>query len=111
MRIRDSVQLKTLLELYDMENHQKKWMPNFQKLKTIVKRSFPFGPKTNSNDFGGFWNYLADSISNFVVAKFFLNDSNFWCFQSPITFNETVHVHVLWLVCTHTIPFRMLWCP
>ena len=22
-----------------------------------------------------------------------------------------VHVHVLWPVCAHTIPFRMLWCP
>ena len=25
--------------------------------------------KTNSNDFGGFWNSFADSNSNFVVAK------------------------------------------
>ena len=26
-------------------------------------------PETNSNDFGGFWNLLEDSNSNFVVAK------------------------------------------
>ena len=26
-------------------------------------------PETSSNDFGGFWNYLGDSNSNFVVAK------------------------------------------
>ena len=66
----------------------------------------------NSNGFGCFGNYSADSNSNFVVAKisFFLNDSNFWCVQSSITWNETVHVHVLWPVCTHTIPFRMMWC-
>ena len=59
-------------------------------------------PEINSNDFGVFWNYLADSNSNFVVAKIiFLKDSNFWC----------VHVNVPWPVCTHAIPFRMLWCP
>ena len=28
-------------------------------------------PKTNSNDFGGFWNLSGDSNSIFVVAKFF----------------------------------------
>ena len=27
--------------------------------------------KTNSNDFGGFWNELAESNSNFVVAENF----------------------------------------
>ena len=31
--------------------------------------------------------------------------------QSSITHNEAVHVHVLWLFCTHTISFRMLLCP
>ena len=68
-------------------------------------------PKIISNDFGGFGNHLADSTSIFVVAILILNDSNFWCVQSSTTCNETVHVHVLWPVCTHTIPFRMLWCP
>ena len=38
LRIRESAQLKTVLELYDMEIHQKISMPNYQKLKTIVKR-------------------------------------------------------------------------
>ena len=33
LRIRESAQLKTVLELYDMEIHQKISMPNFQKLK------------------------------------------------------------------------------
>ena len=37
--IRESTQLKTVLELYDMENQQKISVPNFQKLKTMVKRS------------------------------------------------------------------------
>ena len=39
MRTRESAQLKTVLELYDMEIHQKISMPNYQKLKTMVKRS------------------------------------------------------------------------
>ena len=37
LRIRESVQLKTVLELYDMEMHLKISMPNYQKLKTMVK--------------------------------------------------------------------------
>ena len=36
---RESDQLKTVLELYDMEMNQKISMPNNQKLKTMVKRS------------------------------------------------------------------------
>ena len=39
LRVRESDQLKTVLELYEMEIHQKKTMPNYQKLKTMVKRS------------------------------------------------------------------------
>ena len=39
LRIRDSEQRKTVLELYDMEIHQQISMPKYQKLKTIVKRS------------------------------------------------------------------------
>ena len=34
LRIRESAQLKTVLELYDMEIHQKICVPNYQKLKT-----------------------------------------------------------------------------
>ena len=39
LRILESVQLKTVLELYNMEIHQKISMPNYQRLKTMVKRS------------------------------------------------------------------------
>ena len=39
LRIRESEQLKTVLELYEMEIHQKISMPNYQQLKTMVKRS------------------------------------------------------------------------
>ena len=38
LRLRESVQLKTVLELYDMEIHQKILKTNCQKLKTMVKR-------------------------------------------------------------------------
>ena len=39
LRIRESDQLKTVLELYDKKIHQKISMPNYYKLKTLVKRS------------------------------------------------------------------------
>ena len=39
LRIRESAQLKTVLELYDLEIHQKISMRDYQKLKTMVKRS------------------------------------------------------------------------
>ena len=38
LRIRESDQLKTLLELYNIEIHQQKAGPDYQKLKTMVKR-------------------------------------------------------------------------
>ena len=39
LRIRESEKLKTVLELYNMEIHQKKAGPDYLKLKTMVKRS------------------------------------------------------------------------
>ena len=40
LRIRGSEKLKTVLELYDLEdNHQKKLGPDYHRLKTMVKRS------------------------------------------------------------------------
>ena len=38
LRIRGSEKLKTVLELYNMEIHQKKAGPDFYRLKTMVKR-------------------------------------------------------------------------
>ena len=38
LRVRESAQLKNVLELYDMEVHQKISMPNYQNLKTMAKR-------------------------------------------------------------------------
>ena len=39
LRIRESEKLKTVLELYDLEIHQKKAEPDYHRLKTMVKRS------------------------------------------------------------------------
>ena len=39
LRIRESEKLKTVLELYDVETHQKKLEPDYHRLKTMVKRS------------------------------------------------------------------------
>ena len=39
LRIRVSEKLKTVLELYDLEIHQKKLGPDYHRLKTMVKRS------------------------------------------------------------------------
>ena len=39
LRIRASEKLKTVLELYDQETHQKKLGPDYHRLKTVVKRS------------------------------------------------------------------------
>ena len=39
LRIRESEKLKTVLELYDMEIHQKKLGHDYHRLKTMVKRS------------------------------------------------------------------------
>ena len=39
LRTRESEKLKTVLELYNMEIHQKKAGPDYHRLKTMVKRS------------------------------------------------------------------------
>ena len=39
LRIRESEKLKTVLELYDLETHQKKLGPDYHRLKAMVKKS------------------------------------------------------------------------
>ena len=39
LRIRESEKLMTVLELYNMEIHEKKLGPDYHRLKTLVKRS------------------------------------------------------------------------
>ena len=58
-------------------------------MSSLVQRTIPL--KTNSNDFGCFWNQLADSNSNFVVAEiiFFERFEFFGVFK--------VQSHTMWL--------------
>ena len=39
LRRRESETLKTVMEFYDLETHQKKLEPDYHRLKTMVKRS------------------------------------------------------------------------
>ena len=39
LRTQESEKLETVLELYDLEIHQKKLGPDYHRLKTMVKRS------------------------------------------------------------------------
>ena len=51
LRIRESEKLKTVLELYNMEIHQKKKLgPDYHRLKTMVKRSIE--QEIRSKNFG-----------------------------------------------------------
>ena len=50
-RIRESEKLKTVLELYNMEIHQKKAGPDYHRLKTMMKRSIE--QNLRMKNFGG----------------------------------------------------------
>ena len=50
LRIRESDKLKTVLELYDLETHQKKLGPDYRRLKAMVKRSIE--QEIRNKDFG-----------------------------------------------------------
>ena len=49
-RIRESEKLWTVLELYDLETHQKKLEPSYHRLKTMVKKSIE--QETRNKNFG-----------------------------------------------------------
>ena len=48
LRIRESEKLKTVLEIYKMEIHQKKAGPDYHRLKTMVKRSIEQNLRTKN---------------------------------------------------------------
>ena len=48
LRIRASEKLKTVMELYDLEIHQKKATPDYHRLKTMVKRSIEQNLRTKN---------------------------------------------------------------
>ena len=88
-----------------------RWFFFFERRLFTAKHSY----HAHRNKFERFRGFLK-LISRFKFdfrrrENFFLNDPNFWCVRGSITCNVTENVHVLWPVCTHTIPFRMLLCP
>ena len=50
LKIRESEKLKTVLELYNLETHQKKLGPDYHRLKAIVKRNIE--QETGNKNFG-----------------------------------------------------------
>ena len=68
LRIRESEKLKTVLELYDLEIHQKKAGPYYHRLKTMVKGSIE--QETRNNNFGARnGNYKRESRDKTVCTK------------------------------------------
>ena len=66
LRIRESEKLKTVLELYDLETHQKKLEPDYHRLKAMVKRSIEkeirnknFGARNGNFGTKNSWRLLA----------------------------------------------------
>ena len=64
LRIRESEKLKTVLELYDLEIHQKKLGPDYHRLKTMVKRSIEQEFRNNN-----FRNRIGNFEKNAVVKN------------------------------------------
>ena len=63
-RIRESEKLKTVLELYDLETHQKKLGLDCQRLKTMVRRSIE--QEIRNKNFG---NRIGNFEKNAVVKN------------------------------------------
>ena len=64
LRIRESDKLKTVLELYDLETHQKKFGPDYHRLKTMLKRSIEQEIR-NKN----YWNRIGNFEKNAVFKN------------------------------------------
>ena len=68
LRIRGSEKLKTVLELYDPEIHQKKLGPDYHRLKTMVKRSIE--QEIRNKNFGArSGNYERNAVVNIQGTK------------------------------------------
>ena len=72
LRIRESEKLKTVLELYDLETHQKKLGPDYHRLKAMVKRSIEQEIR-NKN----FWGQNKSCFSSFLFFALFFSCSHF----------------------------------
>ena len=63
-----------------------------------------YSAENNFERFRGFWELVSRFEFDSSWKLFLLSDSNFRCVRGSITCNVIVHVYVLWLVCTCTIP-------
>ena len=68
LRIRESEKLKIVLELYNMEIHQKKAGPDYHRLKTVVKRSIEHNLR-NKNFEARNGNYERNAVVQNQVTK------------------------------------------
>ena len=68
LRIRKSEKLKTVLELYDLEIHQKKLGPDYHRLKTMVKRSIEQNLRSKTFDARS-GNYERNAVVKNQVTK------------------------------------------
>ena len=116
LRIRESEKLKTVLELYDLETHQKKLGPDYHRLKTMVKRSIEqeIRNKNFGNRIGNFeetpWSRIREQNS---VHKKFLEivgngkpTGNVW--KETIAVSATIWISVGKV--HHQIRLRILSC-
>ena len=63
LRIRESEKLKTVLELYDLEIHQKKIGPDYHRLKTMVKKKRSIEQDMRNKNFeAGHGNYETNAV-------------------------------------------------
>ena len=117
LRIRESEKLKTVLELYDLETHQKNLGPDYHRLKTMVKRSIE--QEIRNMNFGSqkwkFWEERRgqESGNKTVCTK------NSWrllamgvqrakCLEETIAVSATILINVEKL--HHQIRLRILSC-
>ena len=116
LRIRESEKLKTVLELYDLETHQKKLGPDYHRLKTMVKRSIE--QEIRNKNFG---KRIGNLEKNAVVknqgtkqrVQRILGDCWQWetngqCVKETIAVSATIRISVEKL--HHQIRLRILSC-
>ena len=75
----------------------------------VLVRGIPFGPQL-FRTISGVLGINYQIRIRFSSSRIFKSIRIFGVFVVQMTCNVIVHVLVLWLVCTHTISFRMLFC-
>ena len=118
LRMRESEKLKTVLELYDLEIHQKKLGPDYHRLKTMVKRSIEQDIR-NQNFRARNGNYERNAVVKNQVTKTACT-KNSWSFlamgnqRAVFILEETIEVSATMRISVeklhHQIRLRILSC-